>query len=173
MTVDARAELLSFAVAVALGCIGCGSSLDARALDRVCATVLPEGPACEVRGVVPLRGGVTNDTVGFHLEDGTLVIHLAALPEAHAPDPFDIQALAVAKHPEEPLDVEVSWGSCVEGCPASPPLSITALATEHAWATVAVGVRGAAPGTAIPYDARLTFTGVQIELVDLRFVPAP
>ena len=28
-------------------------------------------------------------------------------------------------------------------------------------------------GLAIPYDARLTFTGVQIELVDLRFVLTP
>src|SRR6185295_16023608 len=101
-----------------------------------------------------------NDAYGYGFEDGALVIHLAAVPEAHAPGPFDIHALAVADQPRAPLDVEVSWGSCTQGCPASPPLAITPLTTEHAWTTVAAGVRGAEPGTAIPYDARLTFTGV-------------
>ncbi|MEO7590836.1 MAG: hypothetical protein ABI134_06460, partial [Byssovorax sp.] len=103
---DARSALLSSAVAlcalVCVGCVGCANSLDARALDRVCSTVLPEGPACQAVGLVPGRSGVTNDAVGFGFNDGALVIHLAALPEAHAPDPFDIQALAVANRPGEP-----------------------------------------------------------------------
>ncbi|MFS8069723.1 MAG: hypothetical protein ACMG6S_25435, partial [Byssovorax sp.] len=100
MMADARSALLSSVVALGVlacvGCAGCANSLDARALDRVCSTPLPEGPACEIVGLVPHRSGVTNDTLGVGFEDGALVIHLAALPEAHAPDPFDIQALAVA-----------------------------------------------------------------------------
>ncbi len=177
MMADARSLLLSSVVALgALACVscaGCANSLDARALDRVCSTPLSEGPACEIRGLVPNRSGVTADSLGLDFVDGALVIHLAALPEAHAPDPFDIQALAVAKRPGEPLEVEVSWGSCAQGCPASPPLATTPLTTEHAWTRVASGVRGAERGAVIPYDARLTITGVQIELVDLRFVLTP
>jgi hypothetical protein len=169
MTVDARSLLL----ASALGVLGCDGAIQARALDRVCATILPDGSACETKGVVKHQSGVTSDATGFRLEDGSLVIHLAAVPEARAPAPFDIEALAVARLPATPLDVEVSWGSCGKGCPASPLLFITTMPTEHAWIRVASGVRGAEPGVAIPYDARLTFTGAQIELVDLRFVSTP
>ncbi len=67
----------------------------------------------------------------------------------------------------------MSWGSCTAGCPASPALTVTTLPTEPAWTEVAAGVRGAEPGTVIPYDARLTFTGLQIDLIDLRIVPTP
>lgn len=171
MTVDARARFL--ASALALGVLGCEGATDARALDRVCATVLPEGPACELEFLATNERGVTSDTRGFRLEDGSLVIHLAALPLAHAPGPFDIQALAVAKQPDTPLDVVVNWGSCVKGCSATPTLFITALSTEYAWAKVASGVRGADPGVTIPYDATITFTGAEIDLVDLRFGPTP
>lgn len=171
MTVDARPSLL--AAALALGLLGCDGAVDARALDRVCDTVLPSGrEACESVGLADF-GGLSGDSVGIHFEDGSLIIHLAAVPEAHSPAVFDIHALAVALHPRTPLDVEVDWGSCTQGCPASPPLTVTTVPTEHAWIEVASGLRGAEPGTSIPDDARLTFTGVEIDLVDLRFVSTP
>ena len=170
MMVEARPVLL--ASALALGLLGCDAAVNARALDRICATDLSGKQACQPEGVFEL-GGPTGDTVGIYLEDGSFVIHLDAVPEAHTPASFDIQVLAAARYPDTVLDVEVSWGSCTEGCPASPKLTITTLPTEPAWTEVAAGVRGAEPGTVIPYDARLTFTALQTDLIDLRFVQTP
>jgi hypothetical protein len=177
MMADARpsrfaSAALGLSLSLGLSLLGCDAAVDARALDRVCATVLSGGDACETRGLTDY-GGLSGDTVGIHLEDGSLVVHLAAVPAAHTSSPFDIHALAVAQAPDTPLDVAVSWGSCAQGCPASPPLTVTSLPTEPAWLEVAANVRGADPGAAIPYDARLTITGVKIDLVDLRFVPTP
>jgi hypothetical protein len=171
MTADARTALLL--AAVALGAAGCDGATDARALDRICGASLSDGNACEILGVGAFGTGVTGDSTGVTLDDATLVIHLAAIPELRAPGSSNVALLAIARQPETPLDVALTWGSCAKGCPPSPPLLVTPIPTEYTWVTVASNLGGAEPGAAIPYDALLTFTGVNVGVADLRITSTP
>jgi hypothetical protein len=166
MTADARTALVLGVVA--LGLAGCNGADGARSLDRICAKVLDEGPACEVAGVGERTTGVTGDAVGFTLDDASLVVHLAAVPDLRAPKRFDISLLTAARDPATPLDFALTWGSCPQGCPASPAAAATELPTELTWVPVATGVPGSATDAVFPYDAVMTFTALEFEIVDLR-----
>jgi hypothetical protein len=171
MTADARTALLL--ATMALGLAGCEGAVDARALDRICASKLPGGPACEVFGDGALVPGVTGDTYGFGLIDAEIVIHIAAMPELRTPGPFEISLLAVARDPGTTLDFALSWGSCPNGCPPEPKFHSTILPTEYAWVPVASGVRGTRPDAAIPDDAVVIFTAANTDIADLRIRATP
>jgi hypothetical protein len=178
MTGERRTGLLASmaslaSMAAALGLLGCDGAQNARGLDRICAARLRDGPACAVTGLGSSISAFTSDTRGFRLEDGELAIHLAAIPELRAPGSLDVEMLALSSEPQTLLDVAMTWGSCADDCPESPPLASAALPTEYAWTRVASGLRGPASSVAVPYDAVLTFTGVKIAIADLRLVPAP
>lgn len=171
MMVEARTALLLVTAALAL--IGCSGADNARALDRICGKHLYEGLSCSIDGVGEYVTGPTTDSVGFVISDAALVVHLVAADDLHAPGPFDISLLTLARLPGTKLDTALTWGSCVEGCPPDPPLSVVELPTEAAWVTVARGIRGAAADATIPYDAVMSFTALDINVIDLRITATP
>jgi hypothetical protein len=158
---------------VALGLAGCVGPVDARGLDRICRVSLPDGPACEIAGQGSFGGGVTGDTKGFRLRDGSLVVHLAAAPEINAPGPFDVEVLARSGQLDFSFESALTWGSCAKGCPASPPPSSTMIPREYAWVKVASAVRGTEPGVTLQYDAVMTLSGVATDVADLRITSTP
>jgi hypothetical protein len=171
MMVEARRAL--FLAAAALGLAGCTGAENARALDRICGKYLYGGLTCTVDGVGRSTTGLTGDSIGFSIDDATLVVHLAAVDDLRGPGPFDVALLTIARFPGTDVDTQLTWGSCEGGCPADPPLSTVRLPTEYAWVTVATGIHGAAAGAKVPYDAVMSFTATELDIADLRITATP
>ncbi|MCC6552808.1 MAG: hypothetical protein IT372_07270 [Polyangiaceae bacterium] len=142
-----------------------------RLLDRVCASELEGGPACELSGAAEQTSAISADTIGFRLGDagGSLTIHLQAVDAvSYASGAFDIEVLAVARNSGTTpmLTSTFTWGGCAQGCPPDPPEYTVGVPDEYAW----IRVVSDQPTTAstLEYDATLTLAGAGIDIADIR-----
>lgn len=172
MMADARTGYLALVV-VAVGLAGCAGPESARAIDRICKTIVTGGPACELDGAGLQTPGPTDDSVGFTLDDARLVVHLAAVPEVRGAGLFDISLLTGARQPDMQLDTALTWGSCGARCPTDPSATVRTLPDELGWVTVASALHRSAADANVPYDAKVVFTGFDAFVVDLRSTPTP
>ena len=171
MVADARTAL--FLAMISTGLAGCTEAVNARALDRICATQLYWGLACEIEGIGNDETALTEDSAGFVLHDAALVIHLEAADDLRGPGLFDISLLTRAHLPGSELDTTLTWGKCLHGCPADPPSTSLILPTGYAWVTVASGIHGSAVDAPTPYDAVVSFAGLECDIIDLRISATP
>lgn len=144
-----------------------------RLIDRVCEDPLAEGPACEVAGDAERATGVTDDSTGFRLGQGSgsLSIHLAALEAAtRTTGTFSVEVLVAAREQgtSPRLEANLTWGSCAQTCPPDPFPYVVEVDDEYQWVRV-VADQAVASGT-VPYDAVLTLSGAGIDVADLRSV---
>ena len=158
---------------ISVGLTGCSFADSARGLDRICGKHINGSLSCTIEGIGNHDTGLTEDSTGFTLHDGRLVVRLDAAEDLHAPGPFDISLLTLAHLPGTQLDTALTWGSCVKGCPPDPPPTSLILPSGYAWVTVATGIQGSAPDAILPYDAVMTFTALEIDIVDLRITATP
>jgi hypothetical protein len=173
MRADARTGCLALAALAALGLAACAGPESARAIDRICKTIVTGGPACEIDGAGLETPGPTDDSVGFTLDDARLVVHLVAVPEVLGPGRFDVSLLTGARQPDSQIDTALTWGSCGAGCPADPSTTVRTLPNELGWVTVASGLHASSADAKVPYDAVMAFTGFGVFVVDLRVTPTP
>lgn len=171
MVADARTALFIAMISVAL--TGCTFADNARGLDRICGKHINGSVSCAIEGIGTRDTGLTEDSTGFTLHDASLVVRLDATDELHAPGPFDISLLTLPRLPGTQLDTALTWGSCLEGCPPDPPPTSLILPSGYAWVTVASGIHGSTPDATLTYDAVMTFTALEIDIVDLRISATP
>lgn len=146
----------------------CATISDTRLLDRVCATPLEGGPACEATEASALGDGITADSRGFRLENkGAAVIHLDAVEGLRTDGEYDIEILAGADAANgSNLQTSLSWGTCGD-CPQDPPTFTVKIPHEPTWVSVELS-QPEIGGAKVPHDAVLMLEGAGIDIVDLR-----
>lgn len=166
------AALIAASLPTACNCSDgtCTTISETRLLDRVCATPLGGGPACEATGASVVSDGITADSRGFHLEDkGAAIIHLEAVDGLRTDGEYDIEILAAADAADgAELKTSLSWGTCGD-CPQDPPSFTVRIPHEHAWVKVELS-QPEIGGAVVPYDAVLMLEGAGIDIVDLRVI---
>jgi hypothetical protein len=147
----------------------CTTISDTRLLDRVCATPLEGGPACEATGASAFGDGITADSRGFRLENkGAAIIHLDAVEGLRSDGDYDIEILAGADAAGgAELRTSLTWGTCGSDCPQDPPTFTVQIPREPTWVSVELS-QPEIGGATVPYDAVLMLEGAGIDIVDLR-----
>lgn len=174
LLVGLAAAGISAAAAPACGdrsCNGgvCTSDSAVRQIDTLCNGAVDAGvQACELSGDVKKTTGITEDTTGFVMNNGSLVIHLAALPAAQYPaGTFDVEVLAASIKGSASLKATLTWGSCGK-CTPDPNAFTAQIPSEYEWVRVVTAQTTAPADASIPTNATLTLTGAGIDIADLR-----
>ena len=176
-----RLLLLAAVVLAALGACGDGECEDGLCVEESSARLLDDAcrpnsaVPCTVSGDAEATSGITDDSVGFHIGDGTgtVAIPLEALdPDMLVSGVFDLQVLVAGsiEGATTELSAKLTWGSCTS-CPPDPSPFIGQVSHEYTWVTVVSrqATTGAAVGV-IPPDAALTLSGRNLDIADLRTV---
>lgn len=171
--------LIPLTAAASLMLLGCSTEPQVRVLDNICNPDLDEyyygstgsSNACTVSGDARETTGVSADTIGFKLGPGTGSLHIRmnAIQAVYS-SVWSLDVLAASARPEgSTIFRTITWGSCASSCPADPDDTEAALAEDFEWITMVTGETGAVQfSDPIPDDALLTFTGADIDIVDIR-----
>jgi hypothetical protein len=153
----------------------CVDETPARTLDAICdlPDVAPGVPACSVAGAAKETTGISEDTRGYKLDGGALVIRLSAL---EAVTDFrglvDVEALAARTGGNGALTAYLTWGSCGV-CGQDPAPYTVKVDEDYGWVQIISAEpthteRDDGSEIKLPPDATLTLTGNGVDLADVR-----